>query len=98
MHTPCSLAVDPHTHHVYVADKGNHVVRRIDLMSGLMSTACGSGCKGNADGAVLRRQALDSPFEVSYSEPHFLTISCADNSIRRLNLKTGFLETVLIGS
>lgn len=35
MDGPCSLTLDPHTHDVYVADRGNHAVRRIDLSSGL---------------------------------------------------------------
>lgn len=98
LNSPCSMALDPHSHHIYVADKGNHVIRKIDLLSGLVSTVAGSGCRGNSDGANRRRQALDSPFKVSFVEPNQLIISCADNSIRRFNLKTEYLETLLVGS
>jgi len=98
MHSPCALTIDPRSHFIYVADRGNHVIRKIDLMSGLMSTAAGNGTRGNTDGANPMRQALDSPFEVSFAEPHFLLISCADNSIRSFNLKNNFLETILVGS
>jgi len=98
MHWPCSLTVDPRSHYIYVADRGNHAIRKIDLLSGLMSTVVGNGCRGNSDGGNPRRQALDSPFEVSFSEPHHLIISCANNSVRCFNLKTGYLETILVGS
>jgi len=98
MHSPCSLALDPHTHHIYVADKGNHAIRRLDLQSGLASTVAGSGCRGSRDGSDRRCQALDSPFEVSFAAPHHLVISCADNSVRSLDLRTGHLATLLIGA
>jgi len=98
MHSPCSMTIDPRSHFIYVADRGNHVIRKIDLMSGLMSTIVGNGVCGNADGDDPKRQALDSPFEVSWVEPHYLVISCADNSIRSFNLKTNDLETILVGS
>lgn len=98
MHSPCALALDPRSHYIYVADKGNHVIRKIDLASGKMSTIAGSGVRGNRDSQFRAHQALDSPFEVSFAEPHFLLISCADNSVRNLNLRTGYLETLLVGS
>eukprot|EP00428_Durinskia_dybowskii_P046987 CAMPEP_0170339244 /NCGR_PEP_ID=MMETSP0116_2-20130129/70678_1 /TAXON_ID=400756 /ORGANISM="Durinskia baltica, Strain CSIRO CS-38" /LENGTH=129 /DNA_ID=CAMNT_0010592659 /DNA_START=51 /DNA_END=437 /DNA_ORIENTATION=+ len=34
-HSPCSMTLDPRSHHVYVADRGNHVIRKLDLLSGL---------------------------------------------------------------
>merc|ERR1711979_126973 len=66
MHSPCSMTLDPRSHYIYVADRGNHVIRKIDLLSGLMSTVVGNGRRGNCDGGNRRRQALDSPFEVSF--------------------------------
>lgn len=98
LNSPCSMTLDPRSHYIYIADRGNHVIRKIDLLSGLMSTAVGNGTRGNCDSGNRKRQALDSPFEVSFAEPHYLIISCADNSIRSFNLKTGYLETLLVGS
>jgi hypothetical protein len=98
MDSPCSMTLDPFSHYIYVADRGNHAIRKIDLMSGLMSTVVGTGVRGNSDGCYPHRQALDSPFEVSFVEPHYLIISCSDNSIRSFNLKTKYLETILVGS
>jgi len=98
MSSPCALTLDPRSHYIYVADRGNHVIRKIDLMSGLMSTAVGNGFRGNTDGSDRLRQCLDSPFDVSFSEPHYLIISCADNAVRSFNLKTHYLKTILVGS
>mmetsp|Transcript_115451 Transcript_115451/g.200415 ORF Transcript_115451/g.200415 Transcript_115451/m.200415 type:complete len:1103 (+) Transcript_115451:58-3366(+) len=98
MNHPSSIALDPTTHYIYVADSGNHRIRCIDLSTGFMSTVCGNGVKGNHDGGDLRQQSLDSPFDVHFMHPCHLLISCADNSIRRLDLQTKQLETVLVGS
>lgn len=64
-----------------------------------MSTVCGNGSRGNRDGGPEpQKQFLDSPFEVSFQQPHYLLISCADNSVRRWSLKSKVLETLLVGS
>eukprot|EP00927_Polykrikos_kofoidii_P051146 TRINITY_DN44945_c0_g1_i1.p1 TRINITY_DN44945_c0_g1~~TRINITY_DN44945_c0_g1_i1.p1 ORF type:complete len:1084 (-),score=173.94 TRINITY_DN44945_c0_g1_i1:76-2907(-) len=98
LNRPSSVALDPLTHVIYVADAGNHRIRSIDLSTGFMSTVCGNGIKGNQDGSELRHQSLDSPFDIHFMHPSHLLISCADNSIRRLGLRTSQLETILVGS
>jgi hypothetical protein len=98
MNHPSSIALDPTTHYIYVADSGNHRIRCIDLSTGFMSTVCGNGIKGNRDSNELSHQSLDSPFNVHFMHPCHLLISCADNSVRRLDLQMKQLETVLVGS
>lgn len=98
MNHPSSIALDPTTHYIYVADSGNHRIRCIDLSTGFMSTVCGNGVKGNRDGNELRQQSLDSPFDIHFMHPCHLLISCADNSIRRLDLQMKQLDTLLVGS
>ena len=49
---------------LYVADTENHVIRKIDLTSGLISTALGTGTRG--DGPET------SPLECKLSRPHGL--------------------------
>jgi len=97
MNGPSSLAVDPMTHYIYVADRGNHRIRRCDMSTGFMSTVCGNGCKGCVDSHLIAEQMLDSPYKVQFALPHHLLICCADNSIRKFDLRTNMLETVLIG-
>jgi len=97
MNGPCSIAVDPNTHYIYVSDRGNHRIRRCDMSTGFMSTVCGNGCRGCVDSNILSEQMLDSPYKVQFSQPHHLMICCADNSVRKFDLRTNMLETVLIG-
>lgn len=98
LNRPSSITLDPTTHFIYVADQGNHRIRCIDLSTGFMSTVCGNGTKGTQDSMDIRTQSLDSPFNLHFVPPHHLLISCADNSVRRFDLQTSMLETVLIGS
>lgn len=98
MNQPSSVALDPSTHYIYVADSGNHRIRCIDLSTGFMRTVCGNGVKGNIDSADLTLQQLDSPFDLHFMHPYYLLISCSDNSIRRLDLKKNQLDTLLVGS
>lgn len=98
LNRPSSVALDPTTHYIYVADSGNHRVRCIDLSTGFMSTVCGNGVKGSRDSADLCLQSLDSPFDIHFMFPYHLLICCADNSVRRLDLQTSQLETILVGS
>eukprot|EP00929_Paragymnodinium_shiwhaense_P111895 TRINITY_DN8016_c0_g5_i1.p1 TRINITY_DN8016_c0_g5~~TRINITY_DN8016_c0_g5_i1.p1 ORF type:complete len:1093 (+),score=196.45 TRINITY_DN8016_c0_g5_i1:118-3396(+) len=98
MNRPASVALDPRTHYIYVADAGNHRIRCIDLSTGFMRTVCGNGVKGSRDGTHIGEQALDSPFDLHFMSPCYLIISCADNSIRRLDLHSSALDTILVGS
>ena len=98
MHSPSSACLDPVTHEIYVADRGNHCIRKINLSSGLMSTVCGNCVKGSRDSIEQSRQYIDSPYEVKFTAPHHLIIQCADNSVRRWDIKSGLLETILVGS
>ena len=92
---PLGLALDPKTHFIYVADSENHRIREINLSTGFMKTVVGNGVQGCRDEPP---ETLDTPFDVQFYAPHYLLICCADNSVRKYDLKKRKLETVLIGS
>jgi len=98
MSRPSSICLDPTTHFIYVADKGNHRIRCIDLSTGFMSTVCGSGSKGCHDSSSITHQSIDSPFELEYLAPHHLLICCSDNTVRMFDIHSSILETLLVGS
>lgn len=53
---------------LYVCQVGSHVVRRIDLSSGKISTVAGNGEKGfSSPGKLATSSALNEPYEVRFS-------------------------------
>ncbi|MCD9086616.1 hypothetical protein [Stenotrophomonas sp. SY1] len=69
---------------LYVADTGNHAVRRINLMSGQVDTLCGSGRAGDPKAGVLAQpwdSALNHPVDVAVADNQILIAMAGDNHI-----------------
>jgi DNA-binding beta-propeller fold protein YncE len=62
---PKGLAYSPHDE-LFVADTENHVIRRIDLAAGTISTVLGSGERGDGPDTDPRRCRLSRPHGVFY--------------------------------
>ncbi|MBB3344036.1 thioredoxin-like domain-containing protein [Luteimonas sp. RC10] len=74
---------------LYVADTGNHAVRRIDLRSGDVSTVCGAGRPGDTMVGSLadpRSVVLDQPRAVVLSGDRLYVATAGDNRIWQLDL------------
>lgn len=74
---------------LYVADRGNHAVRRIDLRSGDVTTVLGSGRAGVPEpGAVTdpRAVSLDQPSAVTLAGETLLVACSGDNRVWRYHL------------
>ncbi len=82
--TPTSVAVDAGGAYIYVADTGNNCVRRLVLISGLVSTLAGSGAPAFVDDLGLLA-AFAAPSGIAV-DPHAqnLYVADADNSRVRL--------------
>src|SRR5881628_1914997 len=66
INNPYGLTVGPDGA-LYFCEIGNHRVRRLDLKSGIISTAAGSGQKGYAgDGGPATEASLNEPYEVRF--------------------------------
>ncbi len=90
---PSGLAIDAQGH-LYVADEGNHCIRKIDPATGTVSTVAGTGTKGYADGPSATAQ-FKSPRGVAADRKGNLYITDAGNfRIRKLVLATGAVSTV----
>lgn len=64
--TLIQIALDPAGKHLYIADIGNHRIRRIDLASGVITTVAGNGPSGvPPDGADAMSAPLVDPRAVT---------------------------------
>lgn len=86
---PQGLALDGET--LYVADTGNHAVRRVDLASLQVTTVAGTGervrdGKVSGYGTFL---ALDTPRDVLVSRNHLYLAMAGSDRICRMDLETG---------
>jgi DNA-binding beta-propeller fold protein YncE len=81
---PKGLCVSEDGSTLYVADCENHVIRRVDLESGLISTVAGTGVAGNGvDGAALQCQ-LNRPHAVFHQRGMLYITDSSNHRIRVL--------------
>jgi DNA-binding beta-propeller fold protein YncE len=92
---PTALAID-RAGHLYIADTLNHRVRRVDAMTGVITTVAGLGqprCSG--DGGLAVEAGLNEPAALAVSEEGVLYIADQNNNrVRGLDLATGVIKTV----
>src|SRR6185369_10639983 len=80
---------------LYFAERDNHVIRKVDMKSGMISTVAGTGTAGFAgDGGPGNKAQLRQPHCVIRDRDGSLLIcDIANHRIRRLHLDTGIIET-----
>ncbi len=81
---------------LYVAEVGNHRVRRIDLTSGRVTTVAGCGRQGYAgDGGPASSAELNEPYEVRFdASGNMFFVEMKNHLIRRVDAQTGIISTV----
>jgi sugar lactone lactonase YvrE len=95
LNDPSGVFVDG-SGNLYIADRGNNVVRKVTVATGAIQTVAGNGSAGFAgDGGIATAAALSAP--ASVSEDRFGNLFIADtgnNVIREINATTGVISTV----
>lgn len=81
---------------LYVCEVGSHVVRRVELKSGLMTTVAGCGRKGYAgDGGAATDALLNEPYEVRFdSHGNMIFVEMQNHVVRKVDAKTGIISTI----
>ena len=81
---------------IFVADQGNHRIRRIDAVTKLISTVAGTGFGGfSGDGGPATGARLFSPFGLAIDASGNLYVCDDDNfRIRRIDAASGLITTV----
>jgi DNA-binding beta-propeller fold protein YncE len=80
---------------LYIAERDNHVIRKVDMKTGIISTVAGTGAKGfSGDGGPGAKAQLNQPHSILFDRDGTLLICDIGNQrIRRLHLDTGIIET-----
>jgi WD40 repeat protein len=95
LYLPLGLDVDS-SGNVYVANSGDHRVRRVDAVTGQITTVSGDGMAGHTgDGGPASDARLNHPFDVCVDGIGNLYILCSgDHRVRRVDGQTGIITTV----
>jgi hypothetical protein len=92
---PRGLAVDASSN-VYIADTGNNRVRRVDHVTGNITTVAGNGTAGLAgDGRAANAAELNFPFGLALDAAGYLYIADADNQRIRVVDTRGNIDSVV---
>jgi sugar lactone lactonase YvrE len=95
LNSPRGLSVDSEGN-IYIADAGNHRIRRIDAGSGVITTVAGSEPGDSGDGGPATSAQLQGPLDVLAEADGSLLI--ADGTNRRLRrVRNGVITTVAGG-
>lgn len=92
---PFGLVVGPDGA-LYVCETISHVVRRLDLKTGKISTAAGNGRRGySGDGGPATMATLNEPYEVRFDGGgNMYFVEMRNNVVRRVDAKSGIISTV----
>lgn len=80
---------------VYIAERDNHVIRKVDAKTGVISTVAGTGVPGfSGDGGPGVKAQLRQPHSIELRDKdHLLICDIGNHRIRQLDLRTGIIET-----
>jgi DNA-binding beta-propeller fold protein YncE len=81
---------------LYVCEVGSHRVRRVDLISGRITTVAGCGRKGySGDGGPAAAAELNEPYEVRFdSAGNMLFVEMQNHIVRRVDSQSGMISTI----
>lgn len=81
---------------IYIAERDNHVVRRVDAATGVVSTLAGTGAPGfSGDGGPAARAQLRQPHSIAVDPGGTRLLICdiGNHRIRQVDLATGAIDT-----
>lgn len=95
LNMPHEIAFDARGH-LYIAERDNHVVRRIDAASGVMTTFAGTGVAGfSGDGGAASAAQLRQPHSIAIApDGRLLICDVGNHRIRAVDPSTGRIATI----
>jgi len=92
---PTDVITDPQGN-VYIADYANNRIRKVNAVTGIITTVAGNGQLGyNGDGGAATAARIQWPQEITLDAQNNLYIADAPNHrVRKVNASTGIIATV----
>lgn len=91
---PFDVLIDPQGH-LYFSDTNNHVVRRVDAKTGVITTVAGNGTKGySGDGGPATKAQLNEPYGIELDAEGNLYIADRLNRCVRKVSPQGIITTL----
>jgi DNA-binding beta-propeller fold protein YncE len=80
---------------IYVAERDSHVVRYIDMKTGMITTAAGTGVRGfSGDGGPAKQAQLAQPHSIALDKSDNVYIcDIVNHRVRRIDARTGVITT-----
>ena len=81
----------------YFAEQGNHKVRKVNILTGVMTTVAGNGTAGSTgDGGLATSAKLNGPADVFIDSSNNIYVADGgNNKIRKVTASTGYISTVV---
>jgi hypothetical protein len=98
LYYPMAVAVDAQGN-LYIADQGNHRIRRVDAVTRIITTVAGNGTSGHSgDGGAATLAKIFSPTDVTVDNRGDIYIADYNNRrVRKVDAVTGVITTVAGG-
>ena len=95
VNNPYGLTIGPGKA-LYFCEVDNHVIRRLDLKSGVLTTVAGTGKKGySGDGGPATAANLNQPYEIRFDKAgNMFFVEMQNHILRRVDAKTKVITTV----
>ena len=93
--SPTGVALDS-AGNLYIADFGNHRIRKVDATTGIITTIAGNGTQGfSGDGGLATSAELGDPTQVILDSAGNLIIADpGNNRVRKVDVTTGIITTI----
>jgi sugar lactone lactonase YvrE len=94
LNQPSGVALDP-AGNIYIADTGNHRIRKVTLATGIITTIAGSNQGYGGDNQIATAALLNAPAGLTLdNNGNIFVADTGNNRIREISATTGIITTV----
>ncbi|HEV7349157.1 NHL repeat-containing protein [Telluribacter sp.] len=91
---PVDIALDV-AGNMYIADRGNHRIRKVDATDGTISTVAGNGINAySGDGDLATSASFSNPVSVALDAAGNLYIADMSYRVRKISVSSGIVDTI----